>query len=679
MLLFKPFQKFEDLLDGFTSWKESYEYFVESASSFVHSFIQNNEDYHESFENSQDQIVSSLDDDLGNSTTEHDNIIDQSDIINLDYMESQSNPISSKFNSSIKIFSELRNAHAHVTTPIHDNQNNQTNENSLIAPVQNFRNFHQNCDFITRLSLVNAHLYNANESQPQILSQNTSQNPPSIANISYLFGLNEKQRKIFAKTCLHLRNGFISRWRIQSGENNVVIDDSGYYMYLGGGGGTGKSRVINALKYYAECYGFPDAIMVVAHTGRAAIGCGGKTIHSAFKWKKFSKLLSLDEEDKLKWAPVQLLLIDEISMLPQENLAKISDYLMALKSDSRPFGGVSILATGDFTQLAPVGSRSVYKQHRMANSLTLWQMINESVFLTKSMRFAEDPEYGEIMERLRFGKTTQHDIDRLNTRVDVERTHNYIPTLVISHHLRHAFNDAAFMVHATHLGSEIHCFNSEISRGSRSQPFFDSELKKIWSMKDNLTENLPTTFNIFIGMHIMLVKNLDTSKKAANGTIGQITAIDFCSQYDETSNVMLFEDEEFNISATLHSILPKSISIYIEEFNCYYILKPQTYKIRCNIGSNLSFSIYTMPITPAYALTIEKIQGITFQAMALGPLKHSSRKSVQRSTLYVALSRVKTLNGLYLMEHLTLSDVRPPSDEVLTEIARLKQLEKDDQ
>ena len=76
MLLFKPF-----ILDRFTSWKESYEYFLESASSFVHSFIQNNGDYHESYENSQDQIERSLDDDLGNNTTEQDNITDQSDIL----------------------------------------------------------------------------------------------------------------------------------------------------------------------------------------------------------------------------------------------------------------------------------------------------------------------------------------------------------------------------------------------------------------------------------------------------------------------------------------------------------------------------------------------------------------------------------------------------------------------
>ena len=61
--------------------------------------------------------------------------------------------------------------------------------------------------------------------------------------------------------------------------------------------------------------------------------------------------------------------------------------------------------------IAPVGTRPVYKQHRSIQAFTLWKMITESVFLDKSMRFAEDPEYGQLMERLRFGKTTQHDID----------------------------------------------------------------------------------------------------------------------------------------------------------------------------------------------------------------------------------------------------------------------------
>ena len=75
-------------------------------------------------------------------------------------------------------------------------------------------------------------------------------------------------------------------------------------------------------------------------------------------------------------------------------------------------------------------------------------------------------------------------------------------------------------------------------------------------------------------------------------------------------------------------------------------------------------------------MKIEKIQGITFDAIALGPMKHASRKNIPRAALYVALSRVRTLNGLYLMEPLTLGDIKPPSQEILLEIETLKSLGK---
>jgi len=103
-----------------------------------------------------------------------------------------------------------------------------------------------------------------------------------------------------------------------------------------------------------------------------------------------------------------------------------------------------------------------------------------------------------------------------------------------------------------------------------------------------------------LGMHVMIVKNLDTTKKAANGTIGQITSIIF-DDSNITNDTIL--SDELQITTIMHSHLPKFISIYISEFQCYYDIKPSEYSIKCQLKNTLT----ALPINPAYAFTIKKM------------------------------------------------------------------------
>jgi hypothetical protein len=88
-------------------------------------------------------------------------------------------------------------------------------------------------------------------------------------------------------------------------------------------------------------------------------------------------------------------------------------------------------------------------------------------------------------------------------------------------------------------------------------------------------------------------------------------------------------------------------------------------------GKSLSMKLETFPLVPAYALTVEKMQGSTLDGIVLGTLHHASRKSYASALLYVALSRVRRLTDLYLTEPLTLSDIKPPNKLILIEMARL--------
>ena len=104
-------------------------------------------------------------------------------------------------------------------------------------------------------------------------------------------------------------------------------------------------------------------------------------------------------------------------------------------------------------------------------------------------------------------------------------------------------------------------------------------------------------------------------------------------------------------------------------------MTPSTHDIKTKLsGVDFSFKLRTYPLVPSFALTVEKIQGATLQGCVLGTLHHPSRTSFPPSLLYVALSRVRKLADLYLTEPLTMADIRPPSESVTTEIARLEAL-----
>jgi ATP-dependent DNA helicase PIF1 len=104
-----------------------------------------------------------------------------------------------------------------------------------------------------------------------------------------------------------------------------------------------------------------------------------------------------------------------------------------------------------------------------------------------------------------------------------------------------------------------------------------------------------------------------------------------------------------------------------------YKLTPSRHDIKPTLGGKtVSLKLTTYPLVPSYALTVEKIQGATLDGIVLGTLHHSSRKSFPSALLYVALSRVRRLQGLFLTEPLTFEDIRAPSNEIKAEIARLE-------
>lgn len=300
------------------------------------------------------------------------------------------------------------------------------------------------------------------------------------------------------------------------------------------------------------------------------------------------------------------------------------------------------------------------------------------------MRFIEDPHYGHIMARLRLGTTTQDDLNVLNSRLlsyqTILPTDRYLRYLVISHTLRESVNTMSLLKHANFLNTPVYSFDAEIGRSKRCAPFTPEEKVALLKLRDHTTGFLPTRPVLFVGMRIMVTTNINSSKGLSNGSLGTITSITLDSNSCNTPRV--FSDDTVLQS---HTCLPTSVTIKLDgneeslspkDAKGEYTMTPTLYESRQIklLNRSLSMNIRTFPLIPAYAMTVEKIQGETVDGIVLTTLHHSSRKSVPASLLYVALSRVRRLDQLYLTEELKMEDIKRPSDEILNEIERLRSL-----
>ena len=197
-------------------------------------------------------------------------------------------------------------------------------------------------------------------------------------------------------------------------------DGNQKFIFLTGAAGTGKTTLLQRVKIQVD-----KKKMVVAPTGIAALNVGGTTINSAFrigfdiipeitksKDPRFSKLLK----------NLELLIIDEISMVRAPMLDAVSKSLQIHRKSSKPFGGVDVLACGDLFQLPPVvkqhEERTIYEKYDSVYFFDAYSFkeIEGKIFyeLTKSFRQEEDDNFYNLLNNIRLGRDLERTIDRIN-------------------------------------------------------------------------------------------------------------------------------------------------------------------------------------------------------------------------------------------------------------------------
>lgn len=399
------------------------------------------------------------------------------------------------------------------------------------------------------------------------------------------------------------------------------VEHTGISIFLTGKAGTGKTTFLRTLKEKSS-----KRSIIVAPTGVAAINAGGMTIHSFFQLPlspfvpeaNFKNRFDYSKEKRKIIRTLDLLIIDEISMVRSDVLDAIDSVLRRFREHEKPFGGVQLLMIGDLQQLTPVVTpedevilQRYYDTSYFFGSKALRSISYVTIELTHVYR-QQDEEFITLLNNIREGQVSETDLKRLNERFnpnfEPEVGSDYI-RLTTHNKMAESYNE----VQLHNLPSKACTFTAEAD--------------------GNFPEyNYPADFKLTLkrGAQVMFIRN-DNNGRYYNGRIGHVTHID-----NEKILVLCPGDD-------------KEIEVQQETWeNTKYSLNEKTKQIEAEVQG--TFKQY--PLRLAWAITIHKSQGLTFEHAII-----DAQSSFAAGQVYVALSRCKTLEGLILASPISSSAI----------------------
>lgn len=423
-----------------------------------------------------------------------------------------------------------------------------------------------------------------------------------------------------------------------------LIQHTHHSLFLTGRAGTGKSTLLRHIASHTR-----KKHVVLAPTGIAAINAGGQTLHSFFKLP-FHPLVPDDSRYQgnrirqfLKYSKahiklireLQLIIIDEISMVRADIIDFIDRILRTYTGNLRqPFGGKQMLFVGDVYQLEPVVKgeerdilQRFYPNSYFFSAYVFRQFPLVSIELTHVFR-QNDQVFIKVLDHLRNGTITQTELQLLNTRVDPMADGNSTDKERLS------------LVLATRRDTVDHINQSHLDELPGKPFVFIGERKG--DFPDNMMPT-PLELELKVGAQIIFIKN-DKDHRFVNGTLGIISEIDEEGQYlgvhtEEGEDIVVERDIWENVRYTYNEqerkVEEEQLGVYLQ-----------------------------MPVRLAWAITIHKSQGLTFDNVIVD----MTGGSFAAGQTYVALSRCRTLQGMTLTTPIQASEVivRPEVERFAT-------------
>lgn len=403
------------------------------------------------------------------------------------------------------------------------------------------------------------------------------------------------------------------------------VSQTDRHIFLTGKAGTGKTTFLHRIR---------DAVskrkVVVAPTGVAAINARGVTIHSQFQLpfgvmtparieaEMRTHRLSRKKADVLR--SLDLLVIDEISMVRADVLDALSAVLRKYRMDSRPFGGVQLLMIGDLHQLPPVVRDEEWQQMRADYRTPYFfgstELARAGVITIqlKHIYRQSDAKFIDLLNRVRHDSLDADTLEVLNSRY---RGPDFTPaadedyiTLTSHNRTANAINERQLNT----LPGQLHTFEATVT-GTFPSSMYPND----------------ATLQFRVGAQVMFNKNDTTEHRYFNGKIGRITAIT-----GERITVQCPDEEEIDVTP-------------VEWENRKYELNAKTKEVSDDVIGTYS----QHPLRLAWAITIHKSQGLTFDRVII-----DAADAFAHGQVYVALSRCKTFEGIVLRSRIADRSVR---------------------
>lgn len=408
-----------------------------------------------------------------------------------------------------------------------------------------------------------------------------------------------------------------------------VIRKTNRSIFLTGKAGTGKSTFLKYIRANSK-----KKLVVLAPTGIAAVNVGGQTLHSFFKIpfkpllpddpdisniSRLRKMLRYTKEKVKLIRELELIIIDEISMVRADIIDFVDRVLRVYSGNMRePFGGKQLLLVGDIFQLEPVVThdmrdilRRYYKNFFFFNARAFDQINLVAIELRKIYR-QSDNEFISLLDRVRVNRATAADIACLNRRCNPDYQE---------------VNDQFAITLATRRDT-VDSINDEHMQALKTpESVYEGVIEK-----DFPESSLPTALNLVlkVGAQVIFIRN-DKEGRWYNGTIGKVTRLE-----DARVFVALENGEEM-------AVLPE-----IWE-NMQYTYNEKEKKVEEKVLG----TFMQIPLKPAWALTVHKSQGLTFNNVVLDFVGGA----FTGGQTYVALSRCTSLEGITLLKPLSERDI----------------------